>query len=67
MDRLFKNMVLIKGESLSSSDLPHTKSGWQGSGPDPLTRELVQKACSDGSIGRLLEEHFLPIPYDEIK
>ncbi len=64
-ERLFKNLVVIKTEDVSTSDLPHTSTGWQGLGPNSMTRSAIRKAVLDGTMNKILGRLFLPVPFLE--
>ncbi len=61
-ERLFKNLVIIKTDDVSTSDLPHTSTGWQGLGPNLMTRSAICEAVLDGTMNKILGRFFLPVP-----
>lgn len=61
-ERLFKNLVIIKTDDVSTLDLPHTSTGWQGLGPNLMTRSAICEAVLDGTMNKILGRFFLPVP-----
>lgn len=67
LTRIKRNMIVVYAHNVSTFDLSRSLEGWQGSGPDKLTRDVIRARVKDESIKEVLSKQFLPVPYNKAK
>ncbi len=59
-----EDAILIKSMNFSIfKDVNHSVEGWQGVKPLPPFQASMRQDYDNGSIKKILEEQFLPVPY----
>ncbi|KLO07599.1 hypothetical protein SCHPADRAFT_1001543 [Schizopora paradoxa] len=68
--RLLGDNITLSSTDLTTGNLPHTPSGWQGSGPSKMTIEEIRVAnvSNDGrEIKKILADFFFSVGYNKDK